>query len=186
MKSRYQTLQYFNTYCILSDNSPLMCVHLKEAIALLPGTCSLLSSFLRAFLHSPIQHTVLPASRVPGIGCVREQGLAPYPWELADRGAGSRQGRHRRHRGCGLSVIMEAESWGRHASRRSAGERRRRGSRSTRPLTRGRRLRRAGPRRLATGRPVSGVLSSQLCREPSPRELRGPAFGPRARPVGNF
>lgn len=59
------------------DGSPLMrAIHLEEAIALFPGTCSLISSFLHASIRSSVQQTLPRASRTPGIGCPREQGLA--------------------------------------------------------------------------------------------------------------
>lgn len=143
VKSRYQNVQYFNKHCILFDNSPLMCIHLKEAIALFPGTYSVISSFLHAFTCSSIRQTLLYASRVPDIGYPRERGLALTlgTWQTGCGGVPGRQ-----EGGRGVIAGTVAAGWGWQASRRSAGERperRHQRSRSTRPLTWGHSLRRA-------------------------------------------
>lgn len=66
-------------------------IHLEEAIALFPGTCSLISSFLHASICSSVQQTLPHPSRAPGIGCPREQGLALTLGTWPTGGAGRRQ-----------------------------------------------------------------------------------------------
>lgn len=72
-----------------------MCIHLKEAIALFPGTYSVISSFLHAFTCSSIRQTLLYASRVPDIGYPRERGLALTlgTWQTGCGDGGCRGGR---------------------------------------------------------------------------------------------
>lgn len=83
-------------------------IHLEEAIALFPGTSSLISSFLHASICSSVQQTLPRASRAPGIGCPREQGVALTlgTW-LTGWG-----GKEAEDRGCRVSVIVEGRGWG--------------------------------------------------------------------------